>query len=218
MESNFMYVQNEIDFDYSFRKQFNNWGLFKKFIAIVFLPFVPIYSVSKGFQMRKWKKYGGNYPPGMTKYVILMAVAYYFTVFPMLIGLFWVLFQLYLFWLSFIIAFYLNRKDLEEIDKDLIVETEDFKLIGLSFIWIFIFFLNIWVILGIYFYSFTFYCISCVIPLALLCPKRIIIPFKSIYGFFKYTAWCPRHWGLVYRKRLRSQKINLYLRCYEIHY
>ena len=125
-----MYVQNEIDFDYSFRKQFNNWGLFKKFIAIVFLPFVPIYSVSKGFQMRKWKKYGGNYPPGMTKYVILMAVAYYFTVFPMLIGFLWILFQLYLFWLSFIIAFYLNRKDLEEIDKDLIVETEDFKLIG----------------------------------------------------------------------------------------
>ena len=42
--------------DYSFLKEFNDYSLFKKFISIIFLPLLPIYIISKGFQIKNWKR------------------------------------------------------------------------------------------------------------------------------------------------------------------
>lgn len=125
----------------SFTKSFyEEYGIIKKFIVIVFLPLVPIYLISKRFQERARKK-GNN--PRLIKYELILAFIYVITFYPLFFTIFWFFLQTVLFPISFFIALLIKivhrtrKKDsqeqkidlkgqepMEELEEETIVEYE----------------------------------------------------------------------------------------------
>jgi len=182
--------------EYSFRKHFNTSSFLKKFLMILFLPFLPIYTVSKGFQVRKWRKIQTQRPPRMWKYVIVMILVYIFTFYPLAISLFYLILQLYLFPLSLLIAYFLNKRDIEkeeEFDYELLgIEKGTFHVIGfkrfsLTF-WIFLLLAILTgnVFLIITFTALVFISFPKIYRFLYFIPKKLLVLSYSFFGFLSY--------------------------------
>lgn len=127
--------------DYSFLKDFNDFNLIKKFISIVFLPLLPIHIISKGFQINNWKTQETDLAPSRKKHIFILLFIYIVTVYPLLITIGYLSLQIYIFPISFIIAFLLNKKDLLQTKEREKVDPFTFRLYGfrkLSFTFIFL--------------------------------------------------------------------------------
>ncbi|MFW9856839.1 MAG: hypothetical protein ACFFFG_17455 [Candidatus Thorarchaeota archaeon] len=126
-----MKSETPLDFEYSFRSQFNNFGYLKKFSSLVLLPFLPIYTVSKGFQMRSRKKHPSEPPPSIWKYVIVICSVYFFTAYPLIFSVAYVLLQVFLFPVTLVVTYFLNRRDLV-VEKMVSIprKEKDFQVIG----------------------------------------------------------------------------------------
>ena len=91
---------------YSFIEDFKNYNLLKKFLVIIFLPLVPIYSISKYFQIKGQQK---GKTPNIFKYIIILTFLYILTAYPLIFSVFWLSLQVFLFPISFLIALYLHK-------------------------------------------------------------------------------------------------------------
>ena len=125
--------QHEINntlYDYSFTQSFQKFSFIKKLITLFLLPLTPIYIIPKGFQLRAWKKKGGEHPPSMLRNVLIMIILYFIFQLPVYVTVAYFYIAFYLSPLVLIIAIYLHKKDFT---KDEILhgaKSDQFRVIG----------------------------------------------------------------------------------------
>ncbi|OLS21354.1 MAG: hypothetical protein HeimC3_35990 [Candidatus Heimdallarchaeota archaeon LC_3] len=192
--------ENKVDdqiSDYSFTESFKNSRLAKKFIIMIFLPFIPIYSISKYFQMRGRRK-GKN--PKIILYMIFLFLLYLISVYPLGISLLWIINQVYLFPISFLIAYYFHKYYFkqqevrervlqEEMGDPFLFEVKGFAIKSKSFFFVLILSL-LFSVLGLLFIFCFIALIFILIPkiykkLSFL-PKFLLILSYPIFGFLSY--------------------------------
>lgn len=125
--------QSEQSYDkyqYSFTKDFQSFGYIKKLLTILFLPLMPIFIVSKGFQMRAWRIKKGEHPPSAKKYYLIMILVYIILQLPIYItiGYFYLLIALWP--LTIILSIYLHRYDYSKERIKHGTKSDEFKVIG----------------------------------------------------------------------------------------
>lgn len=126
-------IKTNQDFDrfqYSFTQDFQNFSFIKRFLTVVLLPLVPIYIVSKGFQMRAWKKQGGDYPPSAIKNYIVLIFVYIILQLPIYLTGIWFYLLIYLWPVTIVVAIYLYRKDFTKEKIKHGTKSSEFKVIG----------------------------------------------------------------------------------------
>lgn len=181
--------------EYSFIEAFKTYSILKKFIVIVFLPFIPIYSISKYFQVRANKK---DKHPHIAINMVIISVIYFFTIYPMALSLTWLIFQILLFPLSFVVAYYLHRIILKETHEEVyeddgsnpfLFEVHGFKKEGRPFAFVIVI-----ALLGSFFgFMFILGFIALILILfpgiykkLAFVPKRLLLLSSSIFGFLSY--------------------------------
>ena len=122
--------QEDDKYQYSFTKSFQQFSYIKKLLTILFLPLMPIYIVSKGFQMRAWKNKGGETPPSVKKYYIAMILIYFVLQLPVYITVAYFYLLIVLWPITIIISIYLHRYDYTKEEIKHGTKSDDFKVIG----------------------------------------------------------------------------------------
>ncbi len=132
----------------------------------------------------------------MWKYVIVMVLVYIFTFYPLTISLFYLFLQLYLFPLSLLITYFLNKKDIEKEEEFnyefLGIEKGTFHVIGFQkSSWTFWIFLLLTILTGnlflvITFTALVFICFPKIYRFLYFIPKKLLILSYSFFGFLSY--------------------------------
>ena len=201
-------LTNDVDINekFAFKRYFFNSRLRNKFFILVFLPFVPIYTVSRYFYERNIQK---GKKPNLKKYLAIISVLYLITLYPLILGLLWVYSQIFFFPLSFGVAYYYHRRgykeESEEEEEKIYNEKsgtvlsstykenfviQKFKKLSLTFVVLLVFtliFTDFFI-----FFIFTFMAVVLILfpklyekPLGVI-PQRLLILSNPILGFFSF--------------------------------
>ena len=129
MESTAQIQTDDDKYKFSFTKEFKNYSKKKRLLTILFLTLMPIYIVSKGFQMRKWKKLGSENPPSAKKYYFIM-ILIYLTPWAIAINLFYWYFFFILWFITIPVTIYVLVHDFSKEDIKHGTKSKEFKIIG----------------------------------------------------------------------------------------